>query len=311
MKGFFINPGERRLRTGWRLLLFVVMFWLLASVVFLIKPLLGDITRREFLEGYSLLIVAVLAVAATVSVYLARRLLDKKRFRSLGLAWSRRALLDLAFGFFLSAAMAGTFLLAALALGVVEVTDIGITSTAKALEASTGFVQFMAIFSVGSMLVVLLEHVLVGYWEELVFRGYVFQNLREGIGVALAVVVTCGIFGLLHHANPNATWLSTAIIVLFGFLRVYGYLVTGMLWLSIGMHIGWNFFQGPIFGFAASGHEHATLLTLQKGEPAWLSGGAFGPEGSVLILPILLVTLAIMYRWGRKSARIHAGTVSG
>ena len=64
------------------------------------------------------------------------------------------------------------------------------------------------------------------------------------------------------------------------------YLKTNMLWLSIGMHIGWNFFQGPILGFGASGHKKLSLLDLTVLDPAWLSGaervgvtaGASAPE---------------------------------
>ena len=103
-------------------------------------------------------------------------------------------------------------------------------------------------------------------------------------------------------ANPNASLLSGAIIAGFGFLRIYGYLATSMLWLSFGMHAGWNFFQGPIFGYAASGHETATLIAQRPGDPTWLSGGAFGPEGSVLILPILALALLAMHVWAKRGA---------
>jgi hypothetical protein len=71
--------------------------------------------------------------------------------------------------------------------------------------------------------------------------------------------------------------LSTAIIAVFGYLRIYGYLTTGQLWLSIGMHTGWNFFQATVFGFAASGHAEEWLLFTHESKAAkWLydSGGS-------------------------------------
>lgn len=90
--------------------------------------------------------------------------------------------------------------------------------------------------------------------------------------------------------NPNATILSSTIIVGFGFLCIYGYLTTKMLWLSMGMHIGWNFFQGPILGFSASGHKTETLIRHRLlFDQDFLTGGAFGPEGSIIILPILVL----------------------
>jgi hypothetical protein len=115
-----------------------------------------------------------------------------------------------------------------------------------------------------------------------------------------AIIVSCALYGLVHSANPNAGILSTAIIVLFGYLRIYGYLSTGQLWLSIGMHTGWNFFQATVFGFAASGHAEArTWLTHDALSPDWLSGGDFGPEASVLTIPVVLIALVVMRWWSR------------
>jgi len=146
----------------------------------------------------------------------------------------------------------------------------------------------------------LLVMALVGFWEELVFRGYILQNMAEGVGMTTAIVVSCLLYGLVHSANPNATLLSTGIIVLFGYLRIYGYLGTGQLWLSIGMHAGWNFFQATVFGFAASGHSEAhTLLTHEPLAADWLSGGHFGPEASVLTIPVVLLALLAMRLWSR------------
>ena len=115
-----------------------------------------------------------------------------------------------------------------------------------------------------------------------------------------AVLVSCVLYGLVHSANPNAGLLSTVIIVLFGYLRIYGYLSTGQLWLSIGMHTGWNFFQATVFGFAASGHAEAwTLVTHESAAANWLSGGEFGPEASVLTVPVVLIALVVMRVWAR------------
>ncbi len=72
---------------------------------------------------------------------------------------------------------------------------------------------------------------------------------------------------------------------------------TKMLWLSIGMHIGWNFFQGPIFGFSVSGHKKISLLKhISTSDKEYITGGEFGPEGSILIIPIIVLTLIVM-RW--------------
>lgn len=299
MKKLFKNPVDGRLRSGWRILLFLVIFYFIAMLIFPLRQLTGA-TRRDYLEDYSFVIICVLALAATVAAYLARRFLDKNTFSSLGLRINKRAGLDLMFGFLLSGLMAGTFFLLLYVTGLIEFNGFNYGIDTGAASGKSSFVQFMSVVSVGSLAILFIEHVIVGYWEELAFRGYLLQNMIEGLGVAAAVIVSCLLYGLVHAANPNAGLLSTAIIVLFGFLRIFGYLTTKMLWLSMGMHIGWNFFQSPIFGFAASGHSKSTLFNIAPNGPGYLTGGDFGPEGSLLIIPILICALAVMRWWANK-----------
>lgn len=304
MKSTFIHPTESRLRAGWRILLFLVLFWLLAALVFVIQPLFGDVGKREFLSDYSLIIVGILALAATIAVKVARKKLDKKSWVSLGLQISTNTWKDLLFGFGLSAIMAGVFLFILWLSGAVEIDSHSLTTSPAA--ATDGFASYMKVISWGSLALLFLEHLLVGYWEELVFRGYLLQNMIEGMGLQLAILISCIGYGLIHAGNPNAGLLSTFIIVVFGFLRIYGYLATKMLWLSMGMHIGWNFFQGPVLGFAASGHQKATVLQLHfSSESSWLTGGDFGPEGSLLMLPIIGLALLLIYGYAKKTKHLQ------
>lgn len=306
MTSIFLNARESRLKTGWRLLIFLCVFWICASLIFLIKPLLGDIGKKEFLQDYSLLIVTILAFAATLSIYFARKHLDKKTFTSLGLKMNKRTFQDIIFGFLLSGLMAGLFFMILISCNLIEYNGIHIGASDLSTTDGFNFVRYMKVISIGSLLLLLLEHILVGYWEEIFFRGYLFQNMIDGLGLKIAIIISCILYGLIHAMNPNAGILSSLIILLFGFLRIYGYLSTKLLWLSIGMHIGWNFFQGPIFGFAASGHQKATLLNSTFiSEKDWLTGGAFGPEGSIIIIPILMLALWIM-RWYSK--KYHSET---
>ncbi|MBO6880521.1 CPBP family intramembrane glutamic endopeptidase [Winogradskyella sp.] len=295
----FTNTKDRRLKAGWRILFFLLIFFSFSSLIFIIKPIFDTTTKREFLENYSLIIVAILAFGATISTALSRKFWDKKSFVSLGLKCNKQGVKDVIFGFLLSGLMAAAFYFLLISLGLLDFNGFNLKETD--LNQSFDFVQFMNVLTLGSLGLILVEHILVGYWEELVFRGYIFQNMIEGLGLIKAIVISCVIYGLIHYINPNATILSSAIIIGFGFLRIYGYLSTKMLWLSIGMHIGWNFFQGPIFGFAASGHKKATLLTHSfTSNKEYLTGGEFGPEGSVLIIPILISTILIM-KWYSKN----------
>jgi membrane protease YdiL (CAAX protease family) len=283
IRQWFVNADDGRLRAGWRILAFILTLMAIAvGGQTAVRAALGGLPRG------STLVLAIIAVAATIAVLIARRFLDRKTFVSLGFARAAAAWKDLLFGFALSAAMAGLVLWLMVVFGFVSNDQVNWAGSATIML----------------LLSLLLPNMIIGYWEELVFRGYLLQNMMEGMGLKVAVITSCLLYGLLHASNPNATLLSSAIIVLFGYLRIYGYLSTGLLWLSIGMHIGWNFFQSAVFGFAASGHaEGQTLISHDPTAPDWLSGGEFGPEGSVLIIPVLLLALFAMYLWtrGRRS----------
>lgn len=274
------NPDDGRLRAGWRIAAFLAIFYAIAL------PLLFGLRAVLEFSKSSPLIIVIIAAAATPAVYIARRWVDKKSFVSLGLKLDTRSAADALFGFLLSGVMAGTIFCIMLALGFIGNVQV----------AAIGLPAIMAL--AGSLCVMAL----VGFWEELVFRGYILQNMAEGMGMKVAILVSCAIYALVHSANPNAGILSTAIIAVFGYLRIYGYLTTGQLWLSIGMHTGWNFFQATVFGFAASGHAEEWLLFTHESKAAkWLSGGDFGPEASVITIPVVLIALLIMRAWSRSS----------
>lgn len=275
----FRNPADGRFRAGWRIAGFLLVFYALALPLFFGARAAFDMSRR------SPLIFVLIAVAATLAVAFARRRFDGRTWVSLGLQLGRRTAPDLLFGFVLSGLMAGCVFVAMLALGYI--TEPRVTISGPAI------ITLLA----GPLAVTAL----VAYWEELVFRGYLLQNMADGMGMTRAVLVSCLVYGLVHAANPNATLLSSAIIVLFGFLRIYGYLGTQQLWLSMGMHWGWNFFQATVFGYAASGHaEERVLIAHGSAGPDWLSGGAFGPEGSLLTVPVVLAALWVMRAWSRR-----------
>jgi len=295
MRNLFLNTEEKRLKAGWRILLFIIIFYCFSALIFVVRPLIGDISKSDYLRNYSLVIVSILALAGTITVFIARKYWDKKNVSSLGLKWNKGAVKDLVFGFVLSGAMAALFFITLVSTGLLGFNGFQFQLTPD--TQSFDYVQFMSILTLGSLGLMLLETILVGYWEELVFRGYLFQNLIEGLGLISAIIFSCILYGIIHCMNPSASLLSSTIIVAFGFLRIYGYLGTKLLWLSMGMHIGWNFFQGPIFGFAASGHKSATLIQHEfLSDKQFLTGGEFGPEGSILIIPILLLALWVM-RW--------------
>jgi hypothetical protein len=131
-------------------------------------------------------------------------------------------------------------------------------------------------------------------------RGYHLQTLASGLNTGWGWILSSLAFGMLHLGNPNASWMAAAGIFLAGVFLGYAYIRSGQLWLPIGLHIGWNFFEGVVFGFPVSGLPFYQLPhTLVSGPDLW-TGGAFGPEAGLLLIPALAIgsLLVQMYtRW--------------
>ncbi|MEU1606428.1 CPBP family intramembrane glutamic endopeptidase [Micromonospora matsumotoense] len=148
--------------------------------------------------------------------------------------------------------------------------------------------------------------------EELLFRGLLFRLVEERLGTWLSLLVTGVLFGLIHLANPDASvWGATAITIEAGFMLAACYAATRTLWVPIGLHFGWNFAAGGIFSVVVSGNgESKGLLDATMSGPTLLSGGDFGPEGSLytvlagLVLTVVFLWLA--HRRGRIVPRRRA-----
>ncbi len=138
--------------------------------------------------------------------------------------------------------------------------------------------------------------------EEIVFRGIVFRIVEGALGTWIALILSSAIFGLLHLLNPHAT-LQGAVAIVFeaGVMLAAAYVLTRRLWLPIGIHAGWNFTQGGIFGVSVSGQPSGGLLDGTLSGPEWLSGGAFGAEASIVavVLGIALGTTLLVMAWRR------------
>jgi membrane protease YdiL (CAAX protease family) len=133
------------------------------------------------------------------------------------------------------------------------------------------------------------------FGEELTFRGGVFRVLEDGFGTAVALTISAVAFGLIHSQNPGATLVSTAAIMLeSGVLLGVAYAATRSLWLPIGLHFGWNFTEGGIFGASVSGRAYHGVFDFSMSGPDILTGGAFGPEASVVAVAISLVASAAL-----------------
>ncbi len=150
--------------------------------------------------------------------------------------------------------------------------------------------------------------------EELLFRGAIFRITEEWLGTTAALIISACLFGAAHALNSGATAIGVIAIALeAGVLLGIAYSASRSLWLPIGMHFGWNFTEGGLFGTAVSGGQSHGLVTVTLVGPAQLTGGAFGPEASIIALAVCLfaATLLGIYsvrrgRWVRWPHRSKA-----
>jgi uncharacterized protein len=138
--------------------------------------------------------------------------------------------------------------------------------------------------------------------EELIFRGYPFQHLEQGIGAIGAIAVFSVMFGAVHLANPGASLWGLANTILIGVLLSISYLRTRALWLPWGIHFGWNFALGVLFGLPVSGLRlfNVAVRTTASG-PNWVTGGSYGVEASATAVVAILMGVVVVWRlpWAR------------
>lgn len=140
---------------------------------------------------------------------------------------------------------------------------------------------------------------MVAVGEEVIFRGIFFRMIDERFNTWMALLISALVFGFVHIINPGATvWSSTAIAIEAGIMLALAYKCSGSLWMPIGIHWAWNFTQGNIFGFAVSGGDAGnSLVTASVNGPEFITGGAFGPEASILAASIsLLISLYFLHQ---------------
>lgn len=295
----FWNDAERRLRALWR----IGGFFLVAGLVVFLLSKAG--APRGGLAGAGALWFGLRAVVTTtIAAVVAVRLLGRHPVRRLGIVpvpgwWG-----DLAFGLALGAALMTLIFALEYAAGWVRVDGLAFVR-----DPTRPFALVMA----GMAFVALC----VGYYEELVSRGYLLREIAEGMAgprvtptfaLVAGTLISSALFARGHADNPNASVVSTVNIFLAGIMLAVPLVLTGRLAASIGLHITWNFFQSAVYGFPTSGFQTpASALSITQGGPEGWTGGAFGPEAGILgLAAMVLGTAAIVGREKRRTGRVAA-----
>lgn len=319
IKGLFWNPNENRLRALWRLGLHTIILVVLSSVfiliLFALTALADGITGTNLQQKLSglqpmqmassswmgtVLIPGLTFLAVVLATLFIGKWIDKRKIKEFGILLNRQWWMDFVFGLLLGAFLMGMIFLFGWLTGNVQVTGY-FQSFSESGSFLSGWIQSIILF------------IFVGFYEELLSRGYHLINLSEGfnhkfigkrLALILAILVSSLIFGSLHLSNPYATWISTLNISLAGIFLGMGMFLTGSLAIPIGLHITWNFVQGNIFGFPVSGTSNgATLIATELVGPQWLTGGSFGPEAGILGLAAMLIGSGLIFIWVKRKGK--------
>ncbi|MBY4974033.1 type II CAAX endopeptidase family protein [Streptococcus suis] len=205
----------------------------------------------------------------SLAIILWARFVEKSPWLGLGIR-KKGALKDFLLGWGIGAAMLTTCVLLMWGFGAIQVTSF----------------QFSANL-VGEFLILVLAWSIQGTAEELLTRGWIFSSLSAKHNIPVGILISSLFFTFLHLGNDGISLIPLLDLTLFAILACLVMLKTGNLWVIGGLHAAWNCFQGNVFAFPVSGTQAGqAFIAVETSGPDWLSGGAFGVEGSIISLLI-------------------------
>lgn len=290
LKQIFINPVGR-LRSGWRLLIFVLVLIMilflmatLGRVAYAIVTSLSPGLRfGKFLENVFFRL--MMLISALLAGFICARLLEGLPWRSLGLWLHKNWLRDFVVGSVIG--------IASLALATALATlGGGLSFTLAGRNALVPVIQTLLLS--GALFVI------AALAEEALFRGYPLQTTARAQLAWLGVFLTSVPFAAVHLRNPNVaagfTFINTALA---GVWLAVAYLRTRSLWFPLGVHWAWNWALGSLFGLPVSGITDLAPHPLLRGTdlgPAWLTGGSYGIEGGLACTITLVISTFFIWR---------------
>ena len=230
--------------------------------------IIDELNKINFL----LLLKIIEFFALMFCLWLFMKFIDRKPLMSLGLKYEGFQQ-DFKFGLILGAGLIAIGFFSLFILGYVRVESF-----------SFPFLDIVLYF---------ILFVVVAFHEEIMLRGYILRSLMESMNRYPALAISSLIFMTVHLLNPNISFLGVVNLFLAGIVLGIYYVHKSNLWLPIGMHLTWNFFQGPIFGFEVSGIKSQSLIKQTVNGSDLITGGKFGFEAS--LLATVLIVVVILY----------------
>ncbi|MEO7935992.1 MAG: type II CAAX endopeptidase family protein [Dokdonella sp.] len=247
------------------------------TLVQLAAKFAGIVSRSPL--GAALSLVLIVVTFGGYAYYV--RCIERRKVSELS---TQGALLEFVGGAILGSALFGTTMLVLWLLGIWTYSGL--------IEGSTWVYPLF-----GALLTAAVEETLV--------RGVLFRLLEERLGSWIALGISALIFGIMHAFNPGASAISVVAIALeAGVLLAAAYMLTRRLWFVFGLHAAWNFTEGGIFATQVSGSKIEGLIGVQFQGNDLLSGGAFGPEASIVAVAICLLASTIILILAKKKGNV-------
>ncbi|MBD3402551.1 CPBP family intramembrane metalloprotease [candidate division GN15 bacterium] len=285
---------------GWlRALLFFVAFLILTVIQSIVVVL---ITGFQSLDDFSaamvtptmVVIEAVQLLVVLGLLWLFCRFLDRRSVKSIGFSLERQYKWDLLAGLLWGVGLVTAIFLGLWLFGAVRVVSVQ--------------------FPITTILIMAAVMISIGVREEIVMRGYMLNNLMQSANKYLSLLLIAMVFALAHGLNPNVSWIGLTNIIIAGLLLGIYYIHQKNLWFPIGLHIGWNYVQGVVWGSPVSGMDIPSVVTLEFVGPERWTGGDFGFEASLATTVITIIATILIhfrYRDGQRMAGIQRNSPEG
>ncbi|HEX4074736.1 MAG TPA: type II CAAX endopeptidase family protein [Candidatus Acidoferrales bacterium] len=278
LRRIFLGPDG--VRPIWRLIAAVALYNLLvfvAEALLATDPAIWAWMRsrsRSVLTPSVVIFGEAIRIAAALATGFLMSWIEDRSFADYGLPWreafGKRFWQGAAYGF------------ALLTMLMASIGALGGFSLGRVALAEAAAIRYGALY--------LLAFLLVGFFEEATFRGYMQATLAQEIGFWPSALALSVAFGLIHVRNYGEALSGVLLAGCFGLLAAFSLRRTGSVWFAIGMHAAWDWGESYFYGVPNSGVPAAGHLTAASLHgPMWLTGGSVGPEGSALVFAAMAV----------------------
>lgn len=285
MNELFFNEFGR-LRSGWRFTIFLVSFFLAASVVVGVSLTILQILPLGTSQTSLIAFVFPFILTSIIAIFfgwLYGKIFEDVPFRALGVSFTKNWFKDLIFGLIIGAV---SIIFAALIAYIFGGMRFQINDSANGSAILTTLAVTFVIFVFGAIN------------EETLFRGYLLQTMSRAKLFWFGALLTSALFASGHLQNPNVTTFAWINTFLAGIWFAVAWLKTRNLWFPFGVHFIWNWIQGAFLGINVSGLSDlasAPILQVSEKGNKFIGGGEYGIEGGIACTITLLLSTVLIY----------------